>query len=410
MNQISYRKFFTNNFKFNSFSISFTLPLNEMNATSCALLSLVLKRGCNKYGEMDTIVSVLEELYGASVSVTSDKVGENIVFSLQGNYMDDSFTVEGERVGEKVLDLMSSILLDPVLENGCFRNDFFEGEKSNLQDMIAGLFNDKRVFSIKRCKEIMFKDQPYSLSSYGTERCLSELTNADLYEFYKNMLSTCFCQVVYIGREAAVESLTDFYFGGVAKNAARNFVLPRLADAGEMKEIEEAYQVAQGKLCMGFRLDENVDWSAAQLFNTVYGGSPTSKLFMNVRERLSLCYYCSSSMDPFVNCMFISSGIEFENFAVARDEIYAQLEDMKNGNITDEEFKNGKAYLLDYFKGIGDSHGAMISEAIRGTLLGNEQDVADKIKKIEKMTIDDIVSVAKHLVPDTVYFLKGKEK
>ena len=141
----------------------------------------------------------------------------------------------------------------------------------------------------------------------------------------------------------------------------------------------------------------------------IFGGSPTSKLFNNVRERLSLCYYCSSTVDHCVHSMFISSGIEFKNYDVAKQEIFHQLEDMKIGNITDEEFENGKLYLIDVIKGMRDSHGALLADVLRGKLLGISDSIEQQIEKISKLNKQDIMTVAECAALDTVYFLKGQE-
>ncbi len=409
MSKVSYHPIFTDNFKFNSYTINFLMPLSEENATSAALLSQILKRGCQKYGEMDKIVARLEELYGASITVSSDKLGENLSFTLQGYCMDDRFAVENENILESVLDLMADILLHPLTENGVFRSDFFAQEKSNHADLIRGIINDKRTFSMMRCKEIMFGDSAYRFSSNGTLDYLEKITAALLFSFYQNMIQNCSVMVTYIGRRIDVEGLMKKHFAVLLNGESSSVVRSDYAIPAEIRVIDESFDVAQGKLCMGLRLTESVDYFAARLFNVIFGGSPTSKLFMNVREKLSLCYYCSSMVDPYVHSVFISSGIEFEKYQVAKDEIMRQLDDMKNGNITDEEFENGKLYLLDYIKGMKDSHGLLLANKLQNHLLGFEYSIDEQLERVSALRPEEIVRVARCVVPDTVYFLKGVE-
>ena len=410
MSRVSYHPIFTDNFKFNSYTINFLMPLSEENATCSALLSQVLKRGCQKYGEMDRIVSRLEELYGASITVSSDKIGNNLSFTVQGYCMDDGFAVENENILESVLDLIADILLNPVLENDAFRSDYFDQEKINQSDMIRGIINDKRVFSMMRCKEIMFADSVYRFSSNGTIECLDRITSHSLVDFYRNMLKSAKVIITYIGRQVPLEQLSQKYFADIMEGEyAELLPVDDYTVPTEIRSFSEAFEVAQGKLCMGFRLTKPVDYFAARLFNVIFGGSPTSKLFMNVRERLSLCYYCSSMIDPFVHSMFISSGIEFDKFFVAKEEIFNQLNDMKNGNISEEEFENGKLYLLDYIKGMKDSHSLLLSNAIQNHLLGFDYDVEEQLERVSSLQMEEIINVAKCIVPDTVYFLKGEE-
>lgn len=405
---IHYHPIFTNSFKFNSYTLNFLLPLSEENATCCALLAQILKRGCKKYGEMDRIAARLEELYGASVSISSDKIGENLSFTVQAYFIDDRFTLEGEKITEDVLDLTAELLLNPLTSDGGFKQDFFDQEKQNHFDFIAGLINDKRMYSMIRCKEIMFSDSVYRFTSAGSLECLEKLTNQKLFTFYQNMLKNSEVTVTYIGRELDLSALTEKYFpvenNDLALKGSGKIVVPE-----QPNYISEAFDVAQGKLCLGYRFVKETEYYATRLFNVIFGGSPTSKLFNNVRERLSLCYYCSSTVDHCVHSMFISSGIEFKNYDVAKQEIFHQLEDMKIGNITEEEFENGKLYLIDVIKGMRDSHGALLADVLRGKLLGISDSIEQQIEKISKLNKQDIMAVAECAALDTVYFLKGHE-
>ncbi len=407
MSRFVYQTAFTDNFKFNSYTMNFLIPLNEKNATYASLLSQVLKRGCEKYGEMDKIVARLEELYGANITVSADKFGEMLSFSLQCYCMDDAFALDGEQIFEPVMDLMSNVLFHPLRENGVFRSDFFSQEKSNHADIIRGIINDKRVFSMMRCKEIMFENSNYRFSSNGTLDCLETVSNNELYSFYEELLQKSSVIVTYIGREIPIKELTEKYFYPLDRGESSAMIKTEFETPKETRYVEEAFDVAQGKLCLGFRFIKPVDYFAARLFNVIFGGSPTSKLFMNVREKLSLCYYCSSGVDPLAHAMFISSGIEFKNYQVALDEIIRQFEDMKSGNITCEEFENGKLYLLDFIKGMRDSHSSLIADKLRNYFLEIDCSAEQQIDIISSLTKDQIINVANCLELDTVYFLKG---
>ena len=407
MDRIVYHTIFTDNFKFNSYTMNFLIPLNEKNATYASLLSQVLKRGNEKYGKMDKIVARLEELYGVNITVSSDKFGEMLAFSVQCYCMDDAFALDGEQIFESTLDLMSNILFHPLRENGLFRSDFFSQEKSNHADTIRGIINDKRVFSMMRCKEIMFESSNYRFSSNGTLDCLEQITNASLYSFYQDVLARSSIVVTYIGRKTAVKDLTEKYFMPLLSGENLLTVKSAYKVPAEVRYAEESYDVAQGKLCLGFRFTKPADYFAARLFNVIFGGSPTSKLFMNVREKLSLCYYCSSVIDPLAHALFISSGIEFENYQIALDEIIKQFEDIKNGVISTEEFENGKVYLLDFIKGMRDSHSALLADKLRNYFLEIDYTPEQQLDIVSNLTKEQIIQVASCLELDTVYFLKG---
>ncbi len=407
---VIYNNIFTDDFKSNYFTLNFLMPLNEKTSTGCALLAQVLKRGCQKYGEMDQITASLEKLYGADIQISSDKVGENISFTAQASFLDNSFALNGEDICGQALDILAELLLRPFVEDDAFPSRYFLQEKQNLADYIKSQMNDKRVYSVLRCKEIMFSDRPYRFGSNGTLECLESMTAQSLYAFYRDMLAGSGIMVTYIGRKIDVEKTFEHFFGSISHDAQTSLCPVRLADAGDVKSKTETFDVVQGKLCLGYRFADTVDLYAARLFNVIFGGSPTSKLFLNVREKLSLCYYCSSGYDPFVQSLFVSSGIEFKNVELAKEEIFRQLEDIQNGKMTHEEFENGKLYLLDYVKGIKDSPGQLVADAVRGHLLGVTDDIDLQIQKIEALSPDDIVAAASKVTLDTVYFLRGKEE
>ena len=204
-----------------------------------------------------------------------------------------------------------------------------------------------------------------------------------------------------------VEKITERHFSDLLASRRNGFINPRLYDGDELKDITESFDVAQGKLCMGFSFTKPVDYFVARLFNVIFGGSPTSKLFMNVREKMSLCYYCSSVFDPYVQCFFVSSGIESSNFELAKNEIIHQLNDMKSGLISKEEFENAKLYLLDFINGIKDSHSLLISDKLRNYLLGQDFSLEEQIEAIQSVSFEQIVEAANATSLETIYFLKG---
>jgi predicted Zn-dependent peptidase len=277
--------------------------------------------------------------------------------------------------------------------------------------MIRGIINDKRVFSMMRCKEIMFADSPYRFSSGGTLECLDRITRHTLFAFYQNMLQRSKVIITYIGRKVDLEQLTQKYFKEIFNGENLDLVFSdNYFTPAEVHSVAESYDVAQGKLCMGFRMTKPVDYFAARLFNVIFGGSPTSKLFMNVREKLSLCYYCSSMVDPYVHSMFISSGIEFENFGVAKDEILNQLEDMKKGNITEYEIETTKKTIENSLNSMNDEQSQVLDFNYTQILTGSNRTLEEIIENIKKVTIEDVTKIGSRIELDTIYFMTGNKE
>ena len=176
--------------------------------------------------------------------------------------------------------------------------------------------------------------------------------------------------------------------------------------------VEEAMDVTQGKLTLGLRtpitvLDER--YPALMLLNAVYGSGMTSKLFLQIREEQSLCYYANSSLDKFKGIMLVGSGIEFSNYEVARDGILQQLELCKRGEVTTEELESARSYLISALRTGNDSPGRLDDYAIGQSVAGKNGTMEDLARELQSVTLDQVVEAASTLVLDTVYFLKGVE-
>lgn len=402
----------TENFKTNFISIDFLLPLNEKSAAPLSLLSQVLGRGCEKYGEMEKISALLEKLYGAEISIQTNRIGEYQSLSFDLSFLRERFLPDTSNISDTALDLLFSIIAEPITENGVFRADFVAQEKQNLIDKINAVINDKRRYALLRCRELMFQGEPYGVFELGREEAVSNIDAATLYAFYQSLLRVAPVFVSVIGEDGDLADKVKEKLRrvGVADERILEGQTQGKNAVGKVRYFEDVFDLSQSKLCMGFRLGKTAQQypQAARLFNVVYGGSPTSKLFMNVRERLSLCYYCSSMLDPLKNIMFVSSGISADKFEAAKDEILRQLQDMREGKIAKEEFENAKIYLLDTFRSIKDSQARQGALALQQGVLGITEDLDEMIRGIQEVTVQQVVEVAKDTELDTIYLMKGK--
>ena len=396
----------TDRFKTSFLSVDFVLPLSEENASGMSLLAGVLFRGCNKYPQMKDISRYMARNYGVSLTISANKVGEMELLSFCFSYLDSEYAIDGEDIRGAVVSLFKELLFHPLLQGDSFVESYVEQEKTNLIDRITGLFNDKRVYSMERCKELMCKEEAYGINEMGSIEMVKSFTAASLYEFYKKLLNEAFVSLVYVGkdRESFLENITE-EFDAVGRVKPETEVRYHC----EAREIVEPMELNQSKLNLGFRLGNAAqkNQAACRLFNVLYGGSATSKLFMNVRERLSLCYYCSSTIDRFKNVMFVSSGVEASKYEEAKKEILAQLNAIVSGDFSEEEFQNAKAYLVDSVRSSLDSEGALASMMLAGTLQGDLKTPQQQIEEVEKVSREDVMDIAREVILDTVYFLKG---
>ncbi len=400
---------FSNNFKTDCITVNLFMPLDIETASSIALLSAVLKRGNEKFGEMDKIGAFLEKNYGASLSVSTSKAGELQSLSFTIRFLSDRFAIEKEPVAQNLVSLLYSCIFEPITEKGGFKASFVEQEKQNLNDKIASIINDKRVYSLEKCKQAMFEHERYGVYEYGDINMIDKITPQGLYRFYQKLINSAALFISYAGFERDTSGLLKPLCD---KFEVQKRPLPKTTVINEVsgiKEVTEEMNVAQSKLNLGFRLGKAAqdDLFATKMFNVIFGSSPTSKLFMNVREKLSLCYYCSSICDTLKNVMFVYSGVETENVGKAQDEILKQLEHMKNGEFTDEEFENARAYLIDSYVQSADSLSTLLFMQTAAYLAGHKLTDIQQIEEIKKVTKQRVAAVAREVALDTVYLLKG---
>lgn len=389
-------------------SISFVMPLGE-KASLYALVPNVLTRSCKEYPDVTSVEKKLALLYGAEIIVDVTKSGENHILRIEASCIDDRFSIDGESITDECLKLLFSMVFQPRLENGVFCADDVESEKRLLAERLIAENSDKRIYAKNRCNEIMFENELYGIHRYGTVDAINEITPEALYEAYEEILENSKILLCLSGGSFSnVENLLDEY---VDKN--RSVELNEtlyVEECEDVKYVKEQEAVKQGKLVMGFRLgmkNETDNYAARRVMVDLFGGSPHSKLFTVVREKMSLCYYCSAMMFRQKGVMLVQSGIESYNEEKAKNAILAQLEDIRNGNFSDDDIASSVKSLEDGFRSVSDSAESVAawftSQVCSDKFLYPE----DFIEQFKNVTREDIIEVAKAVTLDTVFMLEG---
>lgn len=399
-------------FKTNVLSAQLIAPLEKKTAAANALLPAVLRRGTARYPDMQTLSAVLDGYYGARVSCTVRKKGENQCVGFVASFVDDHFIPGGEKLLEGVAELLGDLFCNPATRSGRFVPDYVQGERTNLIDQIRGQINDKRVYASVRLMEEMCGGEPYGISRLGGEKEAEKLTPAKLHKRYAALLSTARLELFYCGsapvqrvEQALLSAFRDLPRAELAPPAA---TMPHPA-AAEVRRVTECMDVTQGKLSMGFSCT-SPDYPALLLFNMIYGGSATSKLFLNVREKESLCYYASSVLHRQKNLITLSSGIEVADYQRAYDEILAQLDKARRGEIEDWEEEGARSTIRHAFRAMGDSLGQMEDFYLGRAATGSEDTIEGLAADLESVTRERMLAAAEGIALDTVYFLKNYEK
>ena len=407
----------TDKFKTGLLGVTLTIPLSADTATAEALIPEVLGRGSRNYPDMEKLSAAADALYGASLGPVVRQRGESQCVSFLCSFIDDRYALDGSAVLEPAAKLMGEVLLDPVLQDGVIRRDYVESEGANLADRIQARVNDKRSWAVFRFIQEMCAGEAYAVDKLGDAERAQTMTPDELWAAYRSLLSG---------------AKVNFYYGGGAQperveDAVRRAFAPLLTgrDApvrcqviaepkGPVRTVTDAMDVTQGKLAMGFRTGgitvESGDYPALLVCNTLFGAGANSRLFLNVREKMSLCYYASSALDKLKGLMVVSSGVEFAQFDRAQEAILEQLDEVRRGRFSDEELNAAIRTVSSDLRGRQDSQGQMEDDRLTGLLFHCAAgEGAILAQEVERVTADQVAQVAQKLKLDTIYRLTGKE-
>lgn len=402
-------------FKMSRLTIFLSTPLRDDSASSrIALLPYVLRRGTRSLPTSTLFNRRLEELYSADLFAGSFKSGDNHILTLSVDVLRREFVPDGRDLLSPAAELLRDLLFDPYVDKitGVFSEEYVEREKKTACDRIRALQNNKGVYAQTRCLSIMCADEAYGISELGTVEEIEKITPAALFAAYKALLSEAHVEIYYTGTEdtEALAPLLLSSFSAVRRHPLPIPVTEIRRQAGKKKNVTERAVATQGKLCIGFRsgvaiTDEEA--AAFTLFHTVFGASPTSKLFANVRERLSLCYTCSSRQQLTKGLFLVYAGIENKNRRRAIREILRQLSKVKAGKVSEDELHMARQALMNQLRSIWDEPAALERWYFVRALSGISEGPEEFLARIEKITVRDIAAMAKRVTVDTVYFLRG---
>ena len=388
----------SNKFKTNLCALFITVPLTKENCTKNALLTSVLRRGTKKLKTQEEIAKKLEELYGAGFNCGVDKLGDYHVLKFYIETLENTYTLNNENLLQEGINLLLDIVFNPLIEENAFNKSYVEQEKLNLKKLIESRKDNKALYAKERCLENMFVGESYGLYKYGTVEDLAKIDEKNLYEYYKELIKNCKIDLYITGNNIDNVKVPDISSKELPKIESHHIAPTK------PNKINEVQDVTQGKLIIGLDV-ENSQKAAVSMYNTILGGGANSKLFQNVREKASLAYSAGSTYIRRKNAILIQTGIEIENYDKTLEIIEKQLEDMKNGNISDEEFNSAKELIVSSIELIEESKEDMVTFYFDQNLFEENLSVTEYKEMIKKVTKEDVIEVAKKVKEDTIYFL-----
>lgn len=409
---------FIKNDRFNTTLISFNfyVPMSRDTAAEYALLPFVMTTCSKEYPDFSRLNFKLAKLYGANLSASAEKVGDYQLLKIAISTIDDRFALDNESLCDNAIELLSQLIFEPKVQDGAFCEEDVEREKRKAIEHIRGDLAQKRIYAKKRLIEEMYKDQSYGVPKCGTEEQVQKITGESLYNAWVKLLSTAFLRVNVISRSMPVG-----LFDGITEkfNSINRYDIPDCTQSAPTVAIAkpntviEEMDIAQGKLCMGFSSElygDDESTAALTVMCDIFGGGPYSRLFTNVREKMSLCYYCASGSVKSKGLITVDSGVEKENANKAEREILNQLDIIKQNLFTDEEFESSIKSITDSFKSYNDSQGLLDAwyslKIVKDKLLSPEE----AAETIFGVTRNDVVYTARGVKLHTVYKLLPKEK
>ncbi len=397
-------------YKSNYISVCFYNELDENTATENVIVPSIISKSNTAYPTYKLLKNRLSALYGAAISATSGRKYDLQFNGLTAYFLDDIYALSGERVAEEMTDLLIGCLLSPVTENGVFPEKTVELEKLTVIDDIKSVINDKRAYAVNKAISLMCKGEPMAVTPYGTVERAEKLTGEISYKAYKRLIENTHCEIVCVGCndfKLVAKKLEDA-FAKVNRNNVNDYSMKLSPIKSETETEIERLTVNQSKMVLGFKTHSE-DKAAIQMLQKIYGGTTTSKLFMNVRERMSLCYYCSASYNDVKGIMTVDCGVENDTVEKAKAEIIHQLEEIKNGNFTDEDISFAELSVMNGYKSIGDSVYVVADWYIDHIIKNNIEAPLDALKRYIGVSRERIIAAAQSMELDSVYILTSTD-
>ncbi len=407
----------TEKFKTGGINITFCDNLCRDRAYKNALIPMILCRGTQKYPTAKSISEKFQELYGSDFATSVDKKGEIQLIQFAADFVEEKYAEKYENLPQNVVRMLLEIITDPITNNQGtgFKEEYFTQECKNNNDFIRGLKNDKRSYSMHRCREIMCQGENYGIYEMGTVEDSFGLTPENLYRYYRDyFLKKTVIKVFVCSRREPLwlyDMLKEFFGMGTDLESDTGISLSLGYTEKSIKQLKyakDSFDVAQGKLNIGFRTNvppDSEEFYALAVCNGILGAGPGSKLFRNVREKNSLAYYAACRLERMKGIMIAYSGIDPANYEKARDLILEQLHEIQKGNVSQTEYDDTVKMFVNSYNSYKDTVFSVMDFYLNQILLGTDLTIDGFIENIKSVTIDEVIAVSRKIQPDTVYFL-----
>ena len=404
----------TDKFKTGTLIFSVNIPNDRYFSPYSLLLTEVLQRATASFPTKAILQRHLDELYSTTISIRCAKHGKSRAYTFSAEILDNRYSDRETDIALEAARVLYELIYNPLLDSdGYFFEESVEQEKRRTVNYLRSAKNNPARYASIRLSELLLRDDG---SSSTLEEMIEMVESCDRYkltEFYRATLACRPINVFYIGTLSQDEicGRVMSFLGNHQASCIDDAMPPKAIQ--ERKDIatkDEAMPISQGRLAIGFTSGvclTDDDYYALTLFNEIFGGGPSSKLFMNVREKMSLCYSCSSLYNVFDGTIRVSSGIAPKNRDIAQKAILKEFDNIKKGKISEKELNSAKKAIENSYREIFDNPADILGfYLVRGALL-IDITIDECRERFSSLTADDVVRVANKIKLDTVYFLCG---
>ena len=406
-----------NNKKFKSiyFSVNFTMPVNKKQISENSLLSAILGKSCDKYKTQKEMQKYLYSLYGANFDVGIERFGDLYNIEFRCECINKEFLPGKEDVVNEVLEFLYNIIYKPDIKNNTFNKEIIQREKEFVLNKIREVKDDKLRYGVRKMEELMCKNEPFSIYVYGDEEDILKITEEDLYKRYTEVINNSAITVIVSGNLSGyddIETRINNIFGNkLTSNLDYKELIYDKKEKHQKEEIIESQETTQSVLTYGLRINNinSNDFYKLSVYNALLGGTPSSKLFQNFREKESLAYTVRSRYYRFKDIIIIYAGIQKENYEKAKKVLENEINLIKEGKVTDEEFNASKQSIISSLKEWNDSKIALSKMFISNMFAtkSNTLKLEDMINNMNKVTKQDVIDIAKNIAIEKIFFLGG---
>lgn len=400
----------TNKYKGEFLSAHYMTPASRADMTPSALATALLLRGSAKYKTQQLLSKRCEELYALSVNSSSQRYGAMHTLSFATGMLSNRYSIDGTDITAETIRFLGGIIHDPFITDGGFDAGYTEREKINLRDALAAQVNSKSAYARRRTVELMCDGETAGIFADGYIDEIKDITPRSAAEHLKKTLNNSSLLITYVGScepDALCGHIEQYLF---AADIAYPKTAPQKHTVQKYRDFSEHMDVTQSKVVVGFRSPRTLfdtDYIKYALFNELFGGGTASRLFLNVREKQSLCYYCGSRSYALDGITLVEAGVKQGDAEVLTTAVHEQLDDIKNGNVSDGEFDCAKRSLTHGYMSVLDSPSSVSSWYTSRFMADRYDSPLDAARSLDGITKGDIVEIARDLTPDCRFVLEG---